>query len=108
MQAKQFMSFFKVSLVGIWSMIVAFSGYSHSFILFIAYLAVKSMHNPKQIKMFFSQSETIIISITKYIFTSDWYNFFIASDFSIRLMQLTSKVQTPITFLIVNKNTKCW
>ena len=29
--------------------------------------------------------------------------FWITSDFSIHLMQLTSKVQTPITFLFVNK-----
>ena len=34
--------------------------------------------------------------------------FWITSDFSIHLMQLTSKVQTPITFLRVNKNIKCW
>ena len=33
--------------------------------------------------------------------------FCITSDFSIHLMQLTSKVQTPITFLFVNKNIKC-
>ena len=33
--------------------------------------------------------------------------FLITSDFSIHLMQLTSKVQTPITFLFVNKNIKC-
>ena len=30
-------------------------------------------------------------------------NFGITSDFSIHLMQLTSKIQTPITFLFVNK-----
>ena len=47
---------------------------------FISYLAVKSMH----IK-----------------------NKMITSDFSIHLMQRTSKVQMPITFLLVNKNIKC-
>ena len=33
--------------------------------------------------------------------------FWITFDFSIHLMQLTSKVQAPITFLFVNKNIKC-
>ena len=32
----------------------------------------------------------------------------ITSDFSIDLMQCTSELQTPITFLFVNENMKCW
>ena len=51
-----------------------------------------------------------MVSITSEIsITSDWYQpifllviditFWITSDFSIHLMQLTSKVQTPISFL---------
>ena len=43
--------------------------------------------------------------ITAYIFTVAF--FWITSDFTIYLMQLTSKVQSPITFLFVNKNIKC-
>ena len=33
--------------------------------------------------------------------------FWIASDFSIDLLQCTSELQTPITFLFVNENMKC-
>ena len=36
------------------------------------------------------------------------YNFFwITSDFSIDLLQCTSELKTPITFLFVNENIKC-
>ena len=52
-----------------------------------------------------------IFSIAKlYIFTPPEckYNFFwITSDFSIDLLQCTSELQTPITFLFVNENIKC-
>ena len=33
--------------------------------------------------------------------------FWITSDISIHLMQFTSELQMPITFLFVNKNIKC-
>ena len=33
--------------------------------------------------------------------------FWITSDFSIDLLQCTSELQTPITFLFVNENIKC-
>ena len=73
---------------------------------FILYLAVKSMHIKKQIKVISITSEMIyqslVIDISLY-----FHCFWITSDFSIHLMQLTSKVQTPITFLFVNKNIKC-
>ena len=49
-------------------------------------------------------------SIKLYIFTPPecTYNFFwIPSDFSIDLLQCTSELQTPITFLFVNENIKC-
>ena len=45
-----------------------------------------------------------------YIYTPpEWkYNFFwITSDYSIDLLQCTLELQTPITFLFVNKNIKC-
>ena len=64
----------------------------------------------KQIKVISTTSENIgwyqslLIDISLYFHCSD---FWITSDFSIHLMQLTSKVQTPITFLFVNKNIKC-
>ena len=52
--------------------------------------------------------------LMKYIFTPPecTYNFFwITSDFSINfsidLLQCTSELQTPITFLFVNENIKC-
>ena len=49
-------------------------------------------------------------NIKSYIFTPQecTYNFFlITSDFSIDLLQCTSELQTPITFLFVNENIKC-
>ena len=63
----------------------------------------------KQIKVISITSEMIwyqslVIDISLYFHCSV---FWITSDFSIHLMQLTSKVQTPITFLFVNKNIKC-
>ena len=48
--------------------------------------------------------QSLVIDISLYFHCSI---FWITSDFSIHLMQLTSKVQTPITFLFVNKNIKC-
>ena len=48
--------------------------------------------------------------VSLYIFTPPecTYNFFcITSDFSFDLLQCTSELQTPITFLFVNKNIKC-
>ena len=54
----------------------------------------------KQIKVKSITSDIIVIDIGLYFHCSV---FFITSDFSIHLMQLTSKVQTPITFLFVNK-----
>ena len=51
-----------------------------------------------------------LVKIKKNIYTPPecTYNFFgITSDFSIDLQQCTSKLQTPITFLFVNENTKC-
>ena len=48
--------------------------------------------------------QSLVIDISLYFHCSV---FWITSDFSIHLMQLTSKVQTPITFLYVNKNIKC-
>ena len=53
----------------------------------------------KQIKVISITSE-MMIDISLYFHCSV---FWITSDFSIHLMQLTSKVQTPITFLFVNK-----
>ena len=35
------------------------------------------------------------------------YIFLDTSDFSIDLLQCTSELQTPITFLFVNENIKC-
>ena len=71
---------------------------------FILYLAVKSMLYQKQIKVISIISEIIYqslgIDISLYFHCSI---FWITSDFSIYLMQLISKVQTPITFLFVNK-----
>ena len=63
----------------------------------------------KQIKVISITSEMIwyqslVTDISLYFHCSV---FWITSVFSIHLMQLTSKVQTPITFLFVNKNTKC-
>ena len=46
----------------------------------------------------------LVIDISLYFHCSV---FWITFDFSIHLMQLTSKVHTPITFLFVNKNIKC-
>ena len=48
--------------------------------------------------------QSLVINISLYFHCSI---FWITSDFSIHLMKLTSKVQTPITFLFVNKNIKC-
>ena len=61
---------------------------------FILYLAVKWLHITSE--MIWYQ----VIDISLYFHCSV---FWITSDFSIHLMQLTSKVQTPITFLFVNK-----
>ena len=63
----------------------------------------------KQIKVISITSEMIcyqllVIDISLYFHCSV---FWITSDFSIHLMQLTSKVQTPITFLFLNENIKC-
>ena len=63
----------------------------------------------KQIKVISITNEMIwyqslVIDISLYFHCSV---FWITFDFSIHLMQLTSKVQTPITFLFVNKNIKC-
>ena len=63
----------------------------------------------KQIKVISITSEMIwyqslVIDSSLYFHCSI---FWITSDFSIHFMQLTSKVQTPITFLFVNKNIKC-
>ena len=60
---------------------------------FILYLAVKSMHiktNKSDINYM-----TLLIDISLYFHCSV---FWITSDFSIHLMQLTSKFQTSITF----------
>ena len=62
----------------------------------------------KQIKVISITSEMIwyqslVIGISLYFHCSV---FWITSDFSIHLMQLTSKFQTPITFLFVKKNIK--
>ena len=46
---------------------------------------------------------SLVIDISLYFHCSV---FWITSDVFIHLMQLTSKVQTPITFLFVNKNIK--
>ena len=49
-------------------------------------------------------------NIKLYIFTPSecTYNvLWITSDFSIDLLQCTSELQTPITFLFVNENIKC-
>ena len=49
-------------------------------------------------------------NIKFYIFTPPEckYNlFWITSAFSINLLQCTSELQTPITFLFVNENIKC-
>ena len=55
----------------------------------------------KQIEVISMNSEMIlVIDISLYFHCSV---FWITSDFSIHLMQLTLKVQTPITFLFVNK-----
>ena len=43
----------------------------------------------------------------KYTVYSENVAFFITSDFSIGLLQCTSELQTSITFLFVNDNTKC-
>ena len=63
----------------------------------------------KQIKVISIISEMIwyqslVIDISLYFHCSV---FWITSDFSIHSLQLTSKVQTPIAFLFVNKNIKC-
>ena len=63
----------------------------------------------KQIKVISITSEMIwyqslVIDVSLYFHCSI---FWITSDFYIFLMQLTSKVQTPITFIFVNKNIKC-
>ena len=59
----------------------------------------------KQIKVISITSEMIwlVIDISLYFHCSV---FWITSDFSIHLMQLTLKVQTPMNFLFVNKNIK--
>ena len=62
----------------------------------------------KQIKVLSITSEIIYQSLV--IDNSLYFHcsvFWITTDFSIHLMQLTSKVQTPITFLFVNENIKC-
>ena len=63
----------------------------------------------KQIKMISITSEMIWYQSLVNDFSLCFHCsvFWITSDFSIDLMQLTSKVQTPITFLFVNKNIKC-
>ena len=48
--------------------------------------------------------QSLVIDISLYFHCNV---FWITSDFSVHLMQLTSKVQTPITFLFVKKNIKC-
>ena len=54
----------------------------------------------KEIKKVVSQSETMSLVINTCII------YWITSDLFNRLMQLTSKIQTPVTFLFVNKNIK--
>ena len=54
-----------------------------------------------QIKVISITSEMIVIDISLYFHC---IVFWITSDFSIHLMQFTSKVQTPITFLFGLKN----
>ena len=49
-------------------------------------------------------------NIKSYIFTPQectYIFFWITPDFSIDLLQCTSELQTPITFLFVNENIKC-
>ena len=74
-------------------------------ITFILYLAVKINAYQKQIKVISITSEIIyqslVIDISIYFHCS--VLFLITSDFSIHLMQLTSKLQTPITFFFVKK-----
>ena len=53
------------------------------------------------------QQQIKVMSITSEMIYLYCSIFWITSDFSIHLMQHTSKVQTPITFLFVNKNIKC-
>ena len=73
----------------------------HSFIL---YLAVKSMHIKKIIKMISITSERLVIDISLYFHCS---LFWITSDFFIRFKMLfTSELQKPINFLFVNENIK--
>ena len=54
------------------------------------------------------QKQIKVISITSKMISLYFHCsvFLITSDFSIHLMQLTSKAQTPITFLFANKNIK--
>ena len=77
----------------------------------IVYFILSSEINAyqKQIKVISITSgmiwyQSLVIDISLYFHSSV---FWITSDFSIHLMQLTLKVQTPITFLFVNKNIKC-
>ena len=56
------------------------------------------------------QKQIKVISITSEIDISLYFHcsvFWTTSDFSIHLLQLTAKVQMPITFLFVNKKIKC-
>ena len=49
-------------------------------------------------------------NIKSYIFTPQectYIFFWITSDFSTDLLQCTSELQTPMTFLFVNENIKC-
>ena len=77
---------------------------TYMFIYFILSSEINAYQ--KQIKKISISSEMIdlVIDISLYFHCSV---FWITSDFSIHLMQLTSKVHTPITFLFVNKNIKC-
>ena len=68
------------------------------------------MHIKKHIKVISIASEIIWISliiVSDYIFTVTVAVFWIISDFPIHLMHFISKLQTPITFLLVNENIKC-